>query len=60
MDIQSLSMDMAQSKVADQVGASMLAKSLKGMDEQGAELLKLLGPVAPLASGSGEKVDTFA
>ena len=48
MDIQALSMDMAQSKVSDQVGATMLAKSLNGMREQGAELEKLLGSAAPL------------
>jgi hypothetical protein len=60
MDIQSLSVDMAQSKIQDQVGTTMLAKSLKGMDEQGAELLKLLGPVSPLAEGSGTKIDTLA
>jgi len=60
MDIQSLSQDMAQSKLSDQVGATMLAKSLKGMDEQGAALIKLLGPVSPLPEGAGGKVDTFA
>jgi hypothetical protein len=59
MDIQGLSMDMAQSKLADQVGVSMLAKSLRGIEEQGADLVKLLEP-APLAAGSGSKIDLFA
>lgn len=52
-------MDMAQSKLADQVGVSMLAKSLRGIEEQGADLVKLLEP-APLAAGSGSKIDLFA
>jgi hypothetical protein len=60
MDIQSLSMDMSQSKIADQVGATMLAKSLGGMQDQGDALLKLLGPASPLPEGSGTKIDTFA
>jgi len=60
MDIQSTSMELAQSKITDQVGTSMLAKSLKGMDEEASDLLKILGPVAPLASESGQKIDTFA
>ena len=53
-------MDMAQSKVADQVGTSMLAKSMKGMEEQGAELLKILGSPGELPEGSGQNIDTFA
>lgn len=53
-------MDMAQAKVSDQVGTAMLAKSLRGAEEQGSDLLKLLGPTAPLAEGSGTKVDLFA
>jgi hypothetical protein len=60
MDIQSLSMDMAQSKLSDQVGTTMLAKSLGGMQEQGDALLKLLGPASPLPEGSGTKIDTYA
>ena len=60
MDIQSLSMETAQSKVSDQVATSMLAKSLKGASEEGAELLKLLGPAGPLPEGSGAKVDLLA
>jgi hypothetical protein len=60
MDIQSLSMEMAQSKVMDQVGASMLGKSLAGMKEEGAEVVKLMGASAPLPEGSGGNVDTYA
>jgi hypothetical protein len=53
-------METAQSKVSDQVATSMLAKSLKGASEEGAELLKLLGPAGPLPEGSGAKVDLLA
>lgn len=53
-------MDMAQSKLSDQVGTTMLAKSLGGMQEQGDALLKLLGPASPLPEGSGTKIDTYA
>jgi hypothetical protein len=60
MDIQALSMEMAQSKVSDQVGASVLAKSLQGMREQGADLERLLSSAAPLPEGSGQNVDSFA
>ena len=60
MDIQSLSMDMAQSKLSDQVGTTMLAKSLGGMQEQGDALLNLLGPASTLPEGSGTKIDTYA
>jgi hypothetical protein len=60
MDIQTLSMDMAQAKVTDQVGTAVLAKSIKGMDEEGAELLKILDSAGPLPEGSGGKVDLLA
>ena len=53
-------MEMAQSKVSDQVGASVLAKSLQGMREQGADLERLLSSAAPLPEGSGQNVDSFA
>jgi hypothetical protein len=60
MDIQSLSMDVAQSNISDQVSVSMLSKSIKGMKEQGAELVQLMGSAAPLPEGSGQNVDLFA
>jgi hypothetical protein len=59
MDIASVSMDMAQAGVQEQVGTTMLAKSLKGAEEQGAEILKLLGSAAPLPEGSGRRIDLF-
>jgi hypothetical protein len=58
MDITSVSMDSAQARVQDQVGTIMLAKGLKGEEEQASDLLKILG--APLPEGSGRNVDLFA
>jgi hypothetical protein len=44
-----------------QVGTTMLAKGLKGEEQQMSELLKGLGPAAaPLPEGSGQRVDLFA
>lgn len=60
MDIAAASTELAQSKVADQVGVSMLSKGLKAAEEQGSELLKMLGSPAPLAEGSGQRVDLLA
>lgn len=42
-----------------QVGTTMLAKGLKGEEQQMSDLLKGLGP-APLPEGSGRRVDLFA
>jgi hypothetical protein len=53
-------MDVAQSNISDQVSVSMLSKSIKGMKEQGAELVQLMGSAAPLPEGSGQNVDLFA
>ncbi|HTX71944.1 MAG TPA: YjfB family protein [Rectinemataceae bacterium] len=60
MDIQGVSMDLAQSRLLDQVSVAMLSKSLKGAQEQSGELLKMLSSAAPLPEGSGQKVDLFA
>lgn len=38
----------------------MLAKGLKGEQEQAAELIKGLGAAAPLPEGSGRSVDLLA
>jgi hypothetical protein len=57
MDIQSLSMDSAQSQILDQVGITMLSKGLKGAQEEATDLLKSL---APLPEGSGARVDLLA
>ncbi|MFZ4615614.1 MAG: YjfB family protein [Rectinemataceae bacterium] len=66
MDIQSLSISLAQSKVADAVGSAMLKKSLSDMGDAGAALAQLFESVAsppasaPLPSGSGTKIDLSA
>jgi hypothetical protein len=60
MDITSVSMDTAQSSLLGQVGVTVLAKSLKGEQEQAADLLKGLASPAPLPEGSGQRVDLFA
>ena len=60
MDIAALSTQLSQTKLADQVGTTMLSKGLKTAEEQGAEVLKMLGSAAPLASGAGQTVDLFA
>lgn len=60
MDIAALSTDLAQSKVADQVGTTMLAKGLKAAEQQGNDLVKLLGNPAPLPQGLGQNIDLFA
>lgn len=57
MDIQSISMGMSQSDILSKVGTSMLAKGLKGAQEEAVDLLKSL---APLPEGSGTRVDLFA
>lgn len=53
-------MDSARSGLLDQVGVSMLAKGLKGEEAEAADLLKSLGSPAPLADGSGTRIDLFA
>ncbi len=62
MDIQALSMDMAQSSLSQQVGTALLSRSLGDAKEQGQELLKLMASAtpAPLAEGSGSAIDVFA
>ena len=45
----------------DQVSTTMLAKGLKGQEQQMDDLLKGLGPAAaPLPEGSGQRIDVFA
>lgn len=60
MDIQAISMDSARSNLLDQVGVSMLAKGLKGDQQQATDLLKSLNTAAPLPEGAGTRVDLFA
>jgi|GEM_PF-2306541 len=51
----------APSELLDQVGTAMLAKGLRGAEQQMSDLLKGLGPAsAPLPEGSGQRVDLFA
>jgi len=57
MDIQSLSMESAQTNLLEQVSTSMLAKELKGSQEQAVALLQSL---PPLPEGSGSLVDLLA
>jgi hypothetical protein len=58
MDTQGIGMDSAQSRILDQVATTMLAKGLKGAEEQAAELLKALP--SPLPEGSGTRIDLLA
>jgi hypothetical protein len=60
MDITAIGANAAQSGLLDQVGTTMLAKGLKGEQEQAADLLKSLGAAAPLPEGSGRNVDLLA
>jgi len=60
MEIASIGMDFAQSNLLDQVGTVMLAKSLKGAQEQATDLLKAIPTSAPLPEGSGQRIDLFA
>ena len=60
MDIQSISMDSAQSRLLDQVGVSMMAKGLKGEEQDAADVLKSLDVRSPLPEGSGARLDLFA
>ncbi|MGO8695562.1 MAG: YjfB family protein [Rectinemataceae bacterium] len=59
MDIASASMISSQANILDQVGVTMLSKSLKGTEQQAADLIKGLGSAAPLPEGSGEHIDIF-
>lgn len=52
-------MESAQSGILDQVGVSMLSKSLKGEETQAAEVMKSLS-TTPLPEGSGARIDLFA
>lgn len=52
-----MSMDSAQSGLLEKVGVGMLAKGLKGAQEEAVDLLKSL---APLPEGSGTRVDLQA
>jgi hypothetical protein len=60
MNVSIIGMDSTRSGLLDQVGTTMLAKNLKGEQERAAELLKGLGPSAPLQEGSGQLVDLLA
>ena len=60
MDIAALSTQLAQSKLSDQVGTAMLSKGLKTAEDQGAEIVKMLGSTAPLAAATGQQVDLLA
>ncbi len=60
MEIQSIGMDSARSGLLGQVNVTMLSKTLKGEQEQAADLMKVLGSAAPLPEGSGTRVDLFA
>lgn len=55
-----MSADSTRSALLDQVGTTMLAKGLKGEQEQAAGLLKSLGAPGPLPEGSGQLVDILA
>ena len=60
-DIQDASTSYAQASLLDQVGTTVLSKSLKGEQEQAAELLQSLGTSpAPLPAESGTQIDLFA
>jgi len=53
-------MDSARSSLLGQVGVSMLAKGLRGDQQQATDLLKSLNSAAPLPEGAGTRVDLFA
>jgi hypothetical protein len=57
MDTQGIGTEGAQSRILDQVATTMLAKGLKGAEEQASELLKSL---PPLPEGSGSRIDLLA
>jgi hypothetical protein len=63
MDIQQLSMDMAQTRLQDQVGTKVMSMALGQAKEQSAELLKLMNSSALPAFADpslGQKVDLLA
>jgi hypothetical protein len=60
MDLSIMGADSTRSALLDQVGTTMLAKNLKGEQEQAAGLLKSLGAPGPLPEGSGQLVDVLA
>jgi len=57
MDIQSYSIENARSQVLEQVGGTMLRKGLEGAEDQASRLIETLGSAAPLAEGSGNRID---
>ncbi|MDA8425305.1 MAG: YjfB family protein [Treponema sp.] len=59
MDIASASMISSQANIMDQVGVTMLSKSLKGSEQQASDLIKGLGSAAPLPEGFGQHIDIF-
>ena len=60
-DIQDASTSYAQASLLDQVGTTVLAKSLKGEEAQAAEVLQSLDSnPAPLPADSGTQIDLFA
>jgi hypothetical protein len=63
MDIQKLSMDMAQTRLQDQVGTRVMSMALGQAKEQSAELLRLMNSAALPAvtdPALGNKVDLLA
>ena len=60
METQNIGSDTAQSRIQDTVAVTMLAKGLKGEQNQAADLLKSLGSAPQLPEGSGVRVDLFA
>ena len=60
MDIQAMSMNSSQNSLLSQVDVTMLSKGLKAQEQQAADLLKGLPSAAPLAEGTGQRIDLFA
>ena len=60
METQNIGSDTAQSRIQDTVAVTMLAKGLKGEQNQASELLKSLGAAPQLPEGSGVRLDLFA
>jgi len=63
MDIQQLSMDMAQTRLQDQVGTKVMSMALGQAKDQSAALLTLMNSAAlPVISDPalGQQVDLFA
>jgi hypothetical protein len=60
MNISAISGDSSGTYLRELVGTTMLSKSLKGAQENAADLLKAIGTPAPLPEGSGKLVDLYA